>query len=323
LRKSCFHAKDRLLRDGKYHNQVLVDGKSEPENMTGFANGYQAATKYLGAASNDAGGFASADLTESYSYRWLTQPAQSWPEAIARMGCEMDPSDQIARIYAGTARYRMRPWWPTYTFCNYIATCRAPFNPMRYVFRTVGLVRGAHPYGLVVDDLKKDDQPHLYQWTAMLNGGVRQADVAGLGKDQVALAYHKPDSRANGPRALISPAAGEPLLLVCSLDPQASGDGSLPLIQAGTETGPDDRQGKRQTYDRLAINLRATQATFGMLLLPLRYGEPLPRITFDSATGTAQVQYKDQADRISLTTGPDHRTKVTVSRNGKAILEVK
>ena len=76
---------------------------------------------------------------------------------------------------------------------NYIATSRAPFNPMQYVFRTTGLVRGEHAYGFVVDDLKKDDQPHLYQWVAMLNGGVRKANIPGLGDNQIALAYRDGD----------------------------------------------------------------------------------------------------------------------------------
>ena len=100
------------------------------------------------------------------------------------MGWEMDPSPDIQNMFAGTARYKMRPWWANYNYSNYIATSRAPFNPMQYVFRTVGLVRGPHPYGVVVDDLKKDDAPHLYQWAAMLNGGVWKAQVDGLAPGQ-------------------------------------------------------------------------------------------------------------------------------------------
>ena len=71
------------------------------------------------------------------------------------MPWELDPSPELRRIWAGTARYKLRPWWANYTYSNYIPTTRAPFNPMEYVFRSVGLARGAHPFGFVVDDLKK------------------------------------------------------------------------------------------------------------------------------------------------------------------------
>ncbi|MGA2501145.1 MAG: hypothetical protein ABSH20_25690, partial [Tepidisphaeraceae bacterium] len=142
----------------------------------------------------------------------------------------------------------------------------------------------------------------------------------GLGKGQLAMAYRKPDPKAKAAAKPIAPAPGEPLLLVCALGMPASDDPALPLIQASTENGPEDRQGKAQTYDRLAINTRANESTFRVLLIPIRSGEALPQVTFDAASGTAKIQFKDQTDEITFNPGPDHRTKVTVSRDGKAIL---
>ena len=204
--------------DGKYFNLVQVDGHSEPENMPGLANGYNAAAKYAGANTAAGGAFATADLTDAYSYRWLTQPAQDWGEKSKTAGWEMDPSPRIQELFAGTGRYKMREWWSSYTYSNYVATSRAPFNPMRYVFRTAGMVRGAHPYGVVVDDLKKDDQPHSYQWAAMLNAGVWRAKVDGLPAGQAALAFRDPGDKedpAGTTTADVEPKPGEPLLLVC------------------------------------------------------------------------------------------------------------
>jgi hypothetical protein len=305
--------------DGKYHNQVLVDGRSEPENMVGFANGYQAAAKYLGARVGDHGAVAAANLTDSYSYRWLTQPAQVWDESVKSMGWEMDPSDSIAKIFAGTARYKMRPWWANYTYCNYIPTCRALFNPMRYVFRTTGLVRGPHPYGFVLDDLKKDDQPHLYQWTAMLNGGVWRAEYPGLPANQMVLALREPDPKAKLlPAALksaIVPEKGEPLLLVDALGTTGSGDPQRPLLEVQTLEGPSDRRGNRQFYDRLTINRRAADSRFRVLLIPFRMGEELPTI------GNGSIAWKDQLDRIDFTLAPEARTRCVVTRGTNVILE--
>ncbi|MCY3018530.1 MAG: hypothetical protein NTW87_05805 [Planctomycetota bacterium] len=292
--------------DGKYHNQVLVDGHSEPENMPGFANGYQAAAKYLGAKTTDDGGFATADLTDSYSYRWLTQPAQNWPDDIKAMGWEMDTSEYIQRMFAGTARSKMRPWWSSYTYCNYIPTCRAPFNPMQYVFRSAGIVRGKHSYGLVVDDLKKDAQPHLYQWAAMLNGGVWKADVPGLVASQIVLAFREPDPKAREhpakPRPAIVPQPGQPLLLVCSI-----GGGEA---EVETAEGPADRNNKPQFYDRLTIDLRAAEAHFRIALVPFRMGEEIQ----------GALEWRDQKDKAEFTVGADNRTRISISRDGRVLI---
>ena len=302
--------------DGKVHNQVLVDGCAEPENMPGVANGYQAAAKFLGVQLQEGGAMASADLTDSYSYRWLTQPPQVWSGSAQTLGWEMDPSLSIQKIYAGMARYKMRPWWSSYTYCNFLPTSRAPFNPMRYVFRTVGLVRGKHPYGLVVDDLKKDEQPHLYQWTAMLNGGVWQAEVAGLPANQVVLACRSPEAKANGPQAALAPAKGEPLLLVCALGLTASGD-ALPLMQVSSEPGPADRNGKPQSYNRLAISVRAPEIRFRVALIPFRMGEPLPQVD------GASMIWDGQKDELAFSVGSDARTRVSVKRGKEAVFVLK
>lgn len=306
--------------DGKYHNQVLVDGISEAQPSEEIANGYQAAAKYIAARMGKAGAWATADLTNSYSYRWLTQPPQIWKNKMQSAGWEMDPSPEIQRIFAGTARYKMRPWWLTHNYSNYIPTSRAPFNPMRYVYRTTALVRGRHPYGLVIDDVKKDDKRRLYQWTAMLNGGVWQANVPGIGKHRVVLGYRESDPKAVGQKTLIQPTEGQPLLMVCAVGLANSGDATLPLMQVSNEAGPADRNGKPQTYDRIAVNQTATGASYKIVLIPFRFGEPLPDVTWDAKPEVVLVRWGDQSDEIRFTSNADHRTELTVRRNGQAIL---
>jgi len=285
--------------DGAYHNLVLVNGLSQPTNLPGFANAYQAAATYLGATTAAGGGFAAADLTASYSYRWLTQPAQSWPDSTRALGWEMDPSEEVRRLFAGTARMKLRFWWPSYTYCNFIPTCRAPFNPMRHVFRTVGLVRGPHPYGLVLDDLRKDDQPRLYQWTAMLNANVRRATLPGTRPGERVL-QHAPDA------APARPDAGAPLLLVRCL-------GAVDALEVETLDGPPDRKGQAQPYARLTTSVRGDEARFRLALLPFRMGEPLPQ----ARDGT--LAWPGQTDRLAFTVGPDGRTRCTVTHDGKRI----
>ncbi len=311
--------------EGKYYNLVQVDGHSEPEVMPG-GNAYQAAATYLGANSSANGAFGSADLTDSYSYRWQTQPAPVWPPNSSSMGWEMEPSPRILEMFAGTAHYKMRFWWANYNYSNYMATSRAPWNPMQYVYRRVGLVRGNHPYGVVIDDLKKDDATHLYQWVAMLNGGVWQAKVDGLPAGQIALAFREQDPKSNGMiragEPPIVPQNGEPLLLVCALGAGADAGGHLP-IEVTTETGPPDKKGAEQLYARLAINHSGADVHFKVLLIPFRAGEVLPSLSCDAGASKATLAWSDQNDELNFASDAKGPSGISVSRGGQSVLTSK
>jgi hypothetical protein len=309
--------------DGKYFNLVQVDGKSLAEKIAGGPNGYNAAAKYLGATLGENASIASADLTYAYSWRWNTQPPQVWSPELKAMGWELDPSPELMRIWAGTARYKLRPWWSNYTYSNYIPTSRAPFNPMQYVFRSTALVRGKHPYGIVIDDVKKDDATRLYQWAAMLNGGVWKAKVDGLAANQIALASTgvDPDLTSSDAKSEIVPKPGDPLLLVTALGMDSSGDESLPLMQVETAPGPEDRNGKPVFHDRLMINQRGASTSFRVLLLPVRAGEPLPTVKYDAASGIATVLLSTQSDTLRFASGEDKRSRLTASRDGRPLIE--
>ena len=307
--------------DGKYHNQVLVDGISEPEGSSGLGTGYQAAATYIGAKKTVSGSFAAADLTNSYSYRWQTQPASVWEPKMAALQWEFDPSPQNIKTFAGTSRYKMRPWWATYNYSNYIATSRALFNPMQYVFRSVGLVRGKHAYGIMVDDLKKDETTHLYQWTAMLNGGVWQSDIIGRNKHELILAMGKYDAKKITPDSHISPKKGDPLLLVYALSMVENTGTESTSMLVSTEKGPNDKQGKEQFYNRLAIQTNAKEAHYKILLIPFRMGEELPEI-INEKTGII-VSWKDGQKDLLNFSAMNGRNVISVKRNGKIIIESK
>lgn len=321
---------------GKLHNQVLVDGRSEAEplergerkymkpgaplasvaSVTGqvvhkgiFVNGYNAAGVFLGMKSGKDFSMANADLTYAYSYRWCTQPAQDWSGEGIDTGWEVDPSPEILKIFAGTARYKLRPWWmPLYS--NYIPTSRAPYNPMKYVYRSTALVRGKHPYGLIIDDLKKDEEDHLYQWTAMLGGGIWQAEFEGLAENQMVLAKREELTAYPEVRPLITPQPGEPLLLVCALGLKKLG--KEPLMKVSQEPCGADRYGKETFYQRIAIAQTAHQVNYRVLLIPFRMGEPLPQVSGNT------VNWKDQTDTFDFTTGADGRTHSALTRKNRA-----
>ena len=302
--------------DGKYHNQVIVDGESMPGQ-------FPARAAYLGAVSNKDGAAAAADLTYAYSWRWNTQPALVWDEAASREGWELEPAADILRFFTGAARYKMRPWWPTYNYSNFMPTARAPFNPMKFVYRTVALVRGAHPYGLVVDDLQKDGAAHLYQWTAALAYGVWRADIAGLAANQMVLAWRAPgknEPEPSGERLPIIPDPFEPLLLVTVLTPSGSGDAAHSLLGVESVPTPPGAGTDLKSCDRLTVSLRSDRAAFQILLTPFRSGERLPAVARQGADTT--VTWDDQTDTLRFKT-EENRTRAEVIRNGSPILQTK
>ena len=302
--------------DGTYFSLVQVDGKSEPTSVPGAVNGYNAAARYLGAVSGPGGAAAAADLTDAYCYRWMTQPPQVWTPQLSAMGWEVEPSPEILKIFAGTARYKLRPWWATYVYENYIPTCRAPFNPMRRVLRTVGLVRGSRPYAIVADDLRKDDGEHLYQWVAPLNGGVWQARVDGLAPGQIALAFRPGDPDVHSPakHPLIVPSPGEPLLVVSSGSFQ-----DTPTVER--LEGPADRDGRRQYYDRLVVAQRGVEAHFRIILVAARAGERAPRLT----GGPDHIRLAwdgGPADTLDFESPATGQTHLTVARAAEPLLKI-
>ncbi len=294
---------------GNFHNLVLVDGKSQAEAIPGVINGYNAAATWLGASATTDFSHASADLAYAYSWRWNTQPPAVWSAETRALGWEMDPSPEIARIFAGTARYKLRPRWGNYTQSNFIATSRAPYNPMRRVLRQVALVRGPRPYGIVIDDLQKDDQERLYQWSAMLGGHVARAQIAGLPPHAIALAStgRDADFTSSVSASTITPLPGDPLLLLYALAPTPE---TAPSWSIERLSAPRNRRGDLGYSDQLLASQRGVSATFRILLLPLRHGDPLPRVEFSATTTRATLTLGSQIDQLDLSPLPDASTRL-------------
>jgi hypothetical protein len=310
---------------GKYHNEIIIDGKAEAE-------GPPAAGKYLGANMTKNGAFATVDQTYAYTWQWCTQ-AFEWgtgftkiDSTVAKNGWELEPNPEIIKYFQGTQRYKMRFWWATANFANWIPTLRALWNPVEYVYRTTGLVRGNHPYGIIVDDAKKDDKQRQYEWTVMLAKGVWKAEyplsIGGIDGATV-LGYDKNLEKTWAKpkeEPALKPQKGDPMLLVFDLEKNKSS------VKTATD-GPDNVGGNfidgkgAQPYNKLIINRKDSEAHYKVLLIPFRFGEALPIISFKNSTAT--IVWKDQTDTLIFKTQPDKRSHVTVKREGQVIGESK
>lgn len=310
---------------GKYHNEVLIDGKAEAETPT--AKGL-----YLGANLLKGGAFGTVDQTYSYTYQWCTQ-VQKWGEgfskidsSLAKTGWELETDPETLKYYVGTSKYKMRPWWPTYNMSNFIPTVRALYNPVEYVYRSTGLIKGKHPYGLIIDDVKKDKEQHLYQWSAMLAKGVWQANYDALPEGAVVLAYDKDlEKEWTKPKntKLIESKIGDPLLLVYDLSADKIKDAAKVEIAIDA---PTDTKGLHPTnfnnmitdnYNRLTIDTKATQANYKVLLLPFKNGDVLPVISYKN-NQVIIIWADGQQDVINFNV-ENNRSKVSVTRAGQTI----
>jgi hypothetical protein len=61
-------------------------------------------------------------------------------------------------------------------------------------------------------------------------------------------------------------------------------------------------------------------AAFRVVLIPLRAGQPLPVVSYDAATQTAEVRRPDQLDTLQFTGGEQSPATFTVRRDGANLL---
>ena len=290
--------------DGALHNEVLVDGKAASEKA------WAAPGVWLGSTQTDLGAAATCDLTASYTWRWMNQKGRF--DAEDNVTWELDVSPTAIEAFKGTQRVKMRPWWPSYNFSNWYPPLRSAWNPMRFVYRTAGLVRGTHPYGVVVDDLQKDDAQHLYQFCGMLGPNAVRADIANLPAGWVALG-RRPVTPEKDPKATATtPKEGEPVLLLVPLDGGTDG------AAVETRNGIPDRKNQPTTYDRVVIGRTTVTARLRTALVPWTVGTPLPTMTA-SAEG-AVLRWDGQEDHLSFAVAADQRTRLRVERAGTTVL---
>ena len=306
--------------DSKYHNAVLIDGIGESDRSPAKGD-------YLGATFMPDGAVATADLSYAYSWKWCTQ-VQNWGEGFATLAkgqpykdfvYELETRSEIFDIFKGTTKYKMRPWWATSNQSNFIPTLRAPWNPVEYVYRSTGLVRGNHSYGIVVDDVKKDANNHFYQWTGIFGRGVwkttiesgyRQAVVLGFDAKLQGNEFQKSVAEKLDP---IKPTPGSPLLLV-----YLAGATGIEKINVEIKKDGPLKNEIPEAYCRLSVDLNTNQANFKLIFIPFRYGEEIPLIIEEN--GKVSIQWKNQKDDISFMEAADNRTRFNVVRNNKIIV---
>ncbi|MBI4832420.1 MAG: hypothetical protein HY801_12905, partial [Candidatus Lindowbacteria bacterium] len=310
------------IRSSLFHSIVLIDGMGQG------AVGHCAPAKaeWLGAVINENAAIAKTNQKHAYDYIWCNPMHYSWEnEERKAYKWEIETDPEVVKCFKGTKHYKCRIWMHSYWDENWGPQMRAPYNPVQYAFRTAGIIRGPHPYALVVDDIRKDDQNHVYEWQMQLPEGVVLASWWKMPDGLIVLA-RRSDCKIE---KFITPNKGAPCLAVLVLEktpePQQT--------QANFCFAPAEIRTQSVTgTDRLVIATRAIDTKFKIAMVPFRFGDPVP--TADMEDGKARIKWArvdaktkkettEQQDEIIFTKGKDNRTIFTVGRDGKALLDVK
>jgi hypothetical protein len=319
--------------ESRYHNMVLIDGKGQGM--------WAPPANWMKVQEDDDAVFGICDT--KYAYDWV------WPKGI--VGSDpADPKFKLGRFASYTTVvdfYQENYDWEYETHPNVVQhfdgfvhpnalmwdedgwTVRIPHNPVQRAFRTAGLVKGKHPYVLVVDDIQKDDEVHLYEWNLMLDmdtitlGITEKYGVEGFHSHPLKFGYEQQytdillgDSETTRSGNRYSPKKGDPLLLVRVLHKAepgiVPGYDSRPNIRVETFEKKDALEtsaGRTFGLDRrLVVASRAVAPDFRILLYPHRHGDPLPDTNFAVDGTSLTVEWPGQKDTYQLNKDDSGRT---------------
>jgi hypothetical protein len=277
------------------HSVVLIDGKGQAKS-----GGRCPAGRTLAFLDTPQATFAAADAAWAYNHLLVSADKKEAQPVLQK------PND--SRLKPSPLPWMNLPWrdlpnWATglkpapkkdpggHGYC-------IPYNPVKYAYRTCGLVRGKHPYALIVDDVRKDDAEHDYTWLMQVPNDVT---LKRSGPAKTDLILKESDGKR---RLLVRILDGEGIAAAAKLEAYEAGRPGRPKIP----------------YQRLVLPQRGIECRYRVLLFPFQEGEALPQTEFKGQAYS--VRRGDQTDVFTLEPNGDGRTRLTSVRDGKILVKV-
>ena len=199
-------------------------------------------------------------------------------------------------------------------------------NPVEQAYRSVFLARGEYPYVLVIDDARKDDQKHLFEWNIDLPENVELLDaknssigfqsadpLPGREDDLLITRPNTPHDPKTGKPVV---AKGDPLFLVRSL--WRNSPFGFPVPRLDHFNGSPEKP--FNNFSHLSIPAFSESPEFRVLLYPHKQGDPIPETSWNSDHSELSVKIKDQSDFYRFGKTDGGRTVFSMTRNGKPII---
>jgi len=244
--------------DSADHSLVHIDGVAQAEAAVGRGkapNGQLIDHGDVGELDGDGVlSYCVMDLKNAYDWLWSHswhKPGDGWePESrsFEDLGWKWKRPGQPERLYGSDNEDA-----PSYNFegCN---LWRKPNNPVEYCRRTAVMVRGEHPYAIIIDDVKKDDLPRTYDWYMPIPDDVDFVPQA----DGSIMLVEKAEEQLDG-----RPKPGSRRLLILPLGP------GKPAVKMEEYVSSITR-GTANRARRLVISRTGCEALFRVVLYPFR-----------------------------------------------------
>jgi len=282
----------------EFHSVVLVDGKGQ-----GKSGGRCPSGRTVALDDNPSATFAAADAAWAYSHLLVTA------DRVKKGAVPVPVTPNDSRLHKSPLPWMDQPWsfLPNWMTGFKPAPKRDPgghgywidYNPVRYAYRTCGLVRAKLPYAIIVDDIRKDDEEHTYTWLMQIPDDLKI--VSNIAKKSMVDVVLADDSDR---RLLVRIFAG--------------GDGGVKLDPV-TRTF----RNRNYAYHRLAMSQKAKVGHFRVMLHAFRKGDAPPETIVADGGSTVTVKFGKQKDTVRFTADKDGRTRVAIDRDGKKICQVK
>ncbi len=251
--------------------------------------------------------FIAADAKSAYE--WQSGGNDRFPKGGQRVAA----SANDFRLHRSSLPWMDLPWsdLPYWQTSIKGAEMWIPHNQVQRAFRTAGVVRGPHPYVLVVDDFQKDASPHEYQWGMILEDDLIQVsavrDAAGqFFRDDVVLGEKKSGDLAR-------------YMLVRVLNAEGREKGAVATIDTFSLPNPPQ---KPIPMHRLVVVSKAVAPDFKAILFPYLEGQSPPKTAWNADRTNLRIEWLDQRDIATFTKGTDGRTRIRVTRDNQQLMVI-
>ncbi len=275
------------FRESTGNNLLHIDGKAQAWKAP--------SVDFLSYADNGSAATASADLEYAYDWQW----SPPWPHQDKQFPAPWEPELNDPRDLGWPDSPGSPEWLPNKLYgtpdVGYVGSYmwRRPYNPVQKAVRSAAMVRGHHPYVVIFDDFRKDDEDHEYGWYMQLPLDVEIKSHNGMD----VLLGEVGEKTVDG-----EPIEGSRRLLVRVLQADdASGRASdkIDAVMEDYETAKN-RHGKPVIGRRLILSTRSVEPGLKIMLLPIRVGETMPETEWVTRGKTLNVVWPDQQDTLTF-----------------------
>ncbi len=145
-------------------------------------------------------------------------------------------------------------------------------QPFAYAYRTAAFVRGRRPYGLIIDDIKKDDATRQYVWNAPLPKNI----------------YTAKSYQLHGDKAILTDPADKTKHLLVKVFGDSS-PGKFVVEPVVPIAKSRHRKEGMRLWENLKYKSKTDTAKFRVLLYAYRDGDPLPEVVGKDGDYTIKI----------------------------------